>query len=118
VNIAFGLEVDTMTIPRLRADFNGLFDAVLCLSHGDTCLDETGKPVLLRAGMVVIAFDEEYDDNGQRDDIMAQGTVEPSPAWLQPHGSKWVLRLDENGVRHESDRRDAARGPPPDRPRD
>jgi hypothetical protein len=87
---------------RLRADFNGLFGSILCLSHEDTCLDETGRAVVLRAGMSVTAFDLDSED-GKPDNLLASGTVEPSPEWLQCRGSKWVLMIDGNGVRHESD---------------
>ena len=87
---------------RLRADFNGLFGDLLCLSHTDTCPDETGNTVVLLKGMKVTAFDEDADENGNRDDLLASGTVEPAPSHWR-HGSKWVLVIDENGVRHESD---------------
>jgi hypothetical protein len=90
---------------RLRADFNGLFGDVLCLSHGDTCLDEHGTDVVLSAGMLVVAFDEDADEHGRRDDLIASGTVESAPDWMSCRGSKWVLRIDEHGVRHESDLR-------------
>lgn len=36
---------------RFRADFNGLFGDILCLSHEETCPDQHGMPVALRAGM-------------------------------------------------------------------
>lgn len=88
---------------RLRADFNGLFSEVLCLSHSDTSEDETGAKVQLHAGMVVTAFDDDVDEQGQPDKLIASGIVEPAPEWLSRHGSRWVLRIDENGVRHESD---------------
>jgi hypothetical protein len=88
---------------RLRADFNGLFGDLLCLSHDDTCKDETGHPVALQSGMMVTVFDEDIDDLGERDDLVATGTVEPSPEWLQCSGSRWVLRIDADGVRHQSD---------------
>jgi len=87
---------------RLRADFNGLFGNILCLSHEDTCLDEAGNAIVLRAGMNVTAFDEDSED-GKPDNLLASVTVEPSPDWLQCNGSKWVLVIDANGVRHESD---------------
>jgi hypothetical protein len=90
---------------RLRADFNGVFRDVLCLSHSDECLDESGASVTLKAGMVVTAFDDDVDEAGQRDDLLATGIVEPAPDWLSCRGSRWVLRLDERGVRHESDDR-------------
>jgi hypothetical protein len=95
-----------MTLPlRLRADFNGLFGDLLCLSHEDTCRDEHGAPVAVRAGMIVVAFDEDANEHGNRDDLVASGTVEPAPDWLSCRGSRWVLRIDENGVRNESDLR-------------
>ena len=93
-----------MAIPRLRADFNGLFEAgkILCLSHSDICTDDNGLQVSLRAGMLVTAYDEDMTD-GVMDDIIATGIVEPSPDWLQCRGSRWILRIDDKGVRHQSD---------------
>jgi hypothetical protein len=55
--------------------------------------------------MLVTAYDEDSDEQGERDDLVATGTVEPAPDWLTCNGSKWVLRIDENGVRHESELR-------------
>lgn len=92
-----------MTRPRVRADFNGLFREILCLSHSDTAENETGAVVRLHAGMVLTAFDKDTDDEGKRDDLIASGVVEQAPEWLQCNGSRWVLRIDELGVRHESD---------------
>lgn len=88
---------------RVRADFNGLFGEVLCLSHKDTSEDTNGNLVRLHAGMLLTAFDEDVDEHGNRDDLIASGTVESSPEWLRCRGSRWVLRIDRNGVRHESD---------------
>lgn len=38
---------------RLHADFNGLFmsDGILCLSHGDTSIDQNGNEIKLYEGM-------------------------------------------------------------------
>jgi hypothetical protein len=88
---------------RLHADFNGLFGDTLCLSHSDTCNDESGNAVELQAGMIVTVFDYDSDINGQPDNLIASGIVEPSPDWLQCKGSRWVLRIDSNGVRNESE---------------
>jgi hypothetical protein len=90
---------------RLRADFNGVFSEVLCLSHNDECIDDAGASVKLRAGMVVTAFDEDANEAGERDDLLATGVVEPAPDWLRCRGSRWVLRIDDRGLRHESDDR-------------
>lgn len=88
---------------RLRADFNGVFGDLLCLSHGDSSYDEAGNSVRLEAGMWVTAFDEDTDDDGHPDDLIASGTVEPAPADMQCNGSRWVLRIDEKGIRHQSE---------------
>jgi hypothetical protein len=99
------MALDSSKAQKLRADFNGLFGEILCLSHSDTCEDEFGGIVHLSAGMVVTAFDEDIDDTGAPDNLIASGVVELSPDWLQCNGSRWALRIDKNGVRHESDLR-------------
>ena len=87
---------------RLQADFNGLFGEMLCLSHTDTCRDESGTDVRLQAGMIVTVVEHDLDPSGNRDDLVATGTVEASPEWLACRGSRWVLRIDGDGVRNES----------------
>ena len=92
-----------MTTSPLHGDFNGLFGRILCLSHTDSCLDKSGNVILLHTGMCVTVYEEDKDEYGERDDLIASGIVEPSPRWLQCKGSRWILKIDENGVRHESD---------------
>lgn len=87
---------------RLRADFNGLFGDLLCLSHSDSCRDEAGNRVPLLVGMLVTAFEPDTDDDGNPADLVASGVVEPSPDSLRCNGSRWALRIDERGVRHEA----------------
>ena len=91
---ASSTNADTKPI-RIRADFNGLFGELLCISHGESCYDQEGKPVVLRTGMKLTAFDEDQDDEGNRDDLIASGTVEQAPYELRCIGSRWVLRLDD-----------------------
>jgi len=92
-----------MATPKVRADFNGLFGDILCLSHSDTCVDANGATVHLSAGMHVTAFDIDADETGKRDALVASDVVEPSPLALSYRGSKWVLKIDSNGVRWESE---------------
>jgi len=85
-----------MTV-KLRADFNGLFGdgdggALLCLSHRDTARNEVGDLVTLYDGMQVTAFDDDIDENGNKDDLIANGVVIESPERLRCLGSKWLLR--------------------------
>jgi hypothetical protein len=76
---------------------------VLCLSHGPTCTEYSGAEVTPFAGQSLTAFDEDADEHGNRDDLVATGTVEASPEWLQCRGSQWVLKIDANGVKSESE---------------
>ena len=55
--------------------------------------------------MVATAFDEDANDRGERDDLVASGFVEPVPEWLQCKGSKWILKIDQDGVHHASEHR-------------
>jgi len=96
-----------MSSVKLQADFNGLFGDVLCLSHNDSEVDQEGRTVVLRDGISVTAFDEDQDKDGNREYVVASGIVEAAPYWLQCKGSRWVLRIDKRGVRHESELREA-----------
>ena len=87
---------------QVKADFNGLFSQLLCLSHSDVIESWEGHEIALREGMKVTAREEDYEDS-KRDDLLASGIVERSPDWLACRGSRWALRIDEFGVRHESD---------------
>lgn len=88
------------------ADFNGIIDeGLLCLSHEDTCRMRAGGVVHLRAGMVLTVFDSDADEHGDPDDLFATGVVEPSPEYAQCRGSVWCLRIDEDGIRNESELR-------------
>src|SRR5207244_209149 len=81
----------------IKADFNGLFpdgdDALLCIAHGESAPDTADEPFQLVSGMLLTACAEGCDQDGQPADFIASGMVEPSPAWLQCKGSRWVLRV-------------------------
>jgi hypothetical protein len=88
---------------KIRADFNGLFGDILCLSHEDACFDESGD-VLLHEGMMITAYEDDPDIDGTPDILIAKGKVAHAPDWLQCLGSKWVLMIDKDGVYHQSER--------------
>lgn len=66
-------------------------------------MGEDGREATVHEGMTVTVFDEDLDEDGNRDDLTATGIVERPPDWLRCKGSRWVLRVDSNGVRHDSD---------------
>jgi hypothetical protein len=59
--------------------------------------------VVLHEGMKVLAFDLDSDDEGNPDYLIAAGRVARATSWLEHTGSRWVLLIDADGVRHESD---------------
>lgn len=88
----------------VQGDFNGMLERnLLCLAHGDTAKTYDGRIITLSAGMELTAYDNDSDENGQPDDLFASGIVEHSPKYAQCRGSVWSLRIDSDGIRHESD---------------
>ncbi len=87
----------------IYADFNGLLARdLLCIAHSDTVKDRAGRVIHLREGMRLTAYDEDEDDERNPDALFATGVVEPSPK-SKHSGTRWSLRTDEDGVRHESE---------------
>jgi hypothetical protein len=72
------------------------------MAHRATCIGADEQDIVVREGVAASAFDEDVDDNGNPDNLIASGVVERPPYWLRCNGSRWVLRIDRNGVRHES----------------
>jgi hypothetical protein len=87
----------------VHADFNGLLAPdLLCIAHGGTTQDRAGRVVPLDEGMMLTAYDDDVDDDGQPDALFASGRVERSPDYAHHAGSQWSLRIDVDGIRHES----------------
>ena len=65
-----------------------------------------GEPTLLHEGMLIEVYDDDVDDDGNPDKLMAQGVVERNKS-TGHHLSqvKWCCRIDHNGIQHESDRK-------------
>jgi hypothetical protein len=89
--------------PMVYAAFNGLLGSLLCLSHAATCKTQHGNEVELSEGMIVTAYDEDADEHGNSDWLIATGRVIGSPEWLRCGGSIWALEIDANGLRNQSE---------------
>lgn len=88
----------------VEADFNGIIEpGLLCLSHSNEVKTAQGETISLQEGMVLTAYDLDTDENGNPDKIFASGFVEKSPSYAKCRGSLWSLRIDSDGIRHESD---------------
>jgi hypothetical protein len=93
-----------MAKPELYVDFNEMLapDLVL-LSADDSKVAATGEPVLLRAGLRVAIFMDDFDDKGSRDDLVAFGLVVANTSAGGAQHVRWCCRIDGNGIRRRSE---------------
>ena len=62
--------------PKIEVDFNELIDDnQVLLSQTDVRKDIYGNDVLLTEGLEIDIFDIDYDDKGNRDDLVASGVA-------------------------------------------
>ena len=94
-----------MNRPILYIDFNRMIDEDLCLlSSEDAVLDAEGRVTVLHEGLPITVYDDDIDNNGQIDNLVAEGVVERNKITTGPSACvKWCCRIDENGVRHQSE---------------
>jgi hypothetical protein len=90
---------------RISVDFNELIEEnLILLSKSDYCQDSLGNRVYLYEGLEVKIYCEDTDENGNRDNLIADGKVELNNCefdWTKI--VKWNCRIDSKGIRHESD---------------
>jgi len=70
---------------------------VLLTTRG-TLEDLAKNQIQLRDGLVLSVYTDDADDNGNPDCLVGEGVVQYDDA-----ASRWVLRLDWNSLKHESD---------------
>jgi hypothetical protein len=93
-----------MDRPRIYVDFNEMLDVdLVLLSKTDTTPDSDGNLVELREGMRVCIYSEDIGDDGEPDNLIADGIAERNARsdWSSP--ARWCCRIDAAGIRHESD---------------
>ncbi|MDQ1811833.1 hypothetical protein RBA41_00805 [Massilia sp. CCM 9210] len=92
---------------RIRVDFGDMLEYnLVVLSRRDEETDSCGAPVSFYRGMPVAIFDEDTDEQGNLDDLIADGHAEPvtvPPPWCPD--ATWLCRIDKNGIRHASEAR-------------
>ena len=94
-----------MDKPRIPVDFNELAGNIVLLSQGDTKMDSDGNLITFYEGMPISIY-EENEENGKPDNLVADGIAIHNPLvdehlpWAHV---KWCCRIDENGLRWESD---------------
>lgn len=92
-----------MNRPRIYVDFNEMVNArEVLLSKEDSKSDSDGNPVHFSEGLRVFVYMDDYDEHRRRDDLIAEGTAHRNHHGGWTSAAKWVLQIDERGVRHES----------------
>ncbi len=84
--------------PRVYADFQNLDDSNrLRLTCAGTTADLARQDLELREGLVLIFYMDDADDQGQPDELLAEGVVQYDEA-----DRNWVANVDWSAVRHAS----------------
>ncbi|NML39938.1 hypothetical protein HHL17_22245 [Chitinophaga sp. G-6-1-13] len=90
-----------MDRPRIYVDFNEMIaEDLVLLSQEDTKRDSAGNLVQLFEGKTIDIFMDDTNERGEKDNLIASGTVEANTTGLFPV-CKWNCRIDANGIRHE-----------------
>lgn len=93
-----------MNLPRVYVDFNEMptEDEVL-LSKEDSKADSSGTVIEFAEGMVVAVYSEDFDEDGNQDNLIAEGTAQRNHHGGWTSAAKWLLKINDRGIRHESD---------------
>jgi hypothetical protein len=93
-----------MNEPNFEVDFNELLEPdLVLLSKNDQRNDASGTSISLREGMQVTLFMEDEDEEGNRDDLVARGTVERNKGGNWASHVTWLCRIDAHGIRSASE---------------
>lgn len=93
-----------MSKARLYVDLNELVtDNIVLLSKDDS----KGTIITFYEGMPVSIYSEDISDNGQVDNLVAEGVAIKKDLSSYPNWQhvKWCCQIDSNGIIHDSDLR-------------
>jgi len=90
--------------PVFLVDFNELVEPhVVLLSATNQREDQRGRMITLAEGMMVLVSEQDVNELGERDDLIAAGSVTRNEAGGWTKNAKWLCLIDERGIRHRSD---------------
>ncbi|MDB5784786.1 MAG: hypothetical protein JWQ50_4701 [Caballeronia mineralivorans] len=73
------------------------------LSAGDSKVDARGVLVQLHEGMLVSVYMDDLDENGNVDNLVANGVVTKNTETGWAAHVKWCCRIDSDGIRPQSE---------------
>ena len=95
-----------MDKPRIYVDFNEMLDGnIVLLSVNDSKMDSEGNVIQFYEGLPVYIYSDDIDENGNEDNIIANGFAVKYDLSKDKHWShvKWRCQIDNDGIIHESD---------------
>lgn len=88
-----------MSFPRVYADFQNLDDDNrLRLVSAGTLRDLERQGIVLREGMCLTLYTDDATDDGQPDELLAEGVVQ-----FNREQECWVAEIDWQRIRHTSE---------------
>ena len=88
---------------RIKVDFNEMVGSdLVLLSTEDSKADSNGMTVNLSEGRRVDLYQEDSDEDGNPDYLVATGLVERNSADDWSSHVRWCCRIDKDGIRHLS----------------
>ena len=91
---------------RLRVDFNEMIENnLVLLSKQDTKIDSKGNTIHLKEGLEIKIYEEDFDENNNPDNLIAEGKVELNTykdkySWTS--ACKWNCRINSTGIKNIS----------------
>ena len=85
--------------PKIEVNFNEIIDDFkILLSQSDMIIDSEGNEILLKEGLEIDIFEPDYDEQNNRDDIVASGFVTEcvNPLYKQV---KWCCKIDKKEIK-------------------
>jgi len=93
-----------MSTPRICVDFNEMPCAgEVLLSQEDSKIDSSGSLVHFHEGKEVTVYMDDCDENGNPDRLIAKGNAMRNGHGGWTAAARWLLKIDEDGIRHESE---------------
>jgi len=93
-----------MNKPRILVDFNEMLEPnLVLLSKEDARRDSHNNLISLYEGLLIYVYDDNTDNNGNRDNLVAEGVVERNNTLSWGKNAKWCCRINEKGIQRESE---------------
>lgn len=93
-----------MTKPQLYVDFNEMVEPdLVLLTKTNIKIDNNGKEIKLFSGLKILVYMDDLNDNGEIENLIAEGVVEENKSLGWSSHVKWCCRINNKGIYYESE---------------